>query len=82
MIVFITTIVNSDISDQNLQELCERYKADLVLQENLSPSIIWFLTIMMIVMPDVHDDIIYQAMAIGHGYFIMAMMSIDEVDSP
>ena len=88
MIVFITTIVNSDISDQNLQELCERYKADLVLQENLSPSIIWFLAIMMmmiiimIVMPDVHDDIIYQAMAIGHGYFIMAMMTIDEVDSP
>ena len=58
------------------------YKADLVLQENLSPSIIWFLTIMMIVMPDVHDDIIYQAMAIGHDYFIMVMMTIDQVDSP
>ena len=40
------------------------------------------MIIIMIVMPDVHDDIIYQAMAIGHGYFIMAMMSIDEVDSP
>ena len=77
MIVFTTTILYSDISDQNLQELYERYKADLVLQENLSPSIIWFLTIMMIVMPDVHDDIIYQAMAIGHGYFIMAMTMIN-----
>ena len=83
IIVFITTIVYSDISDQNLQEWCERYKADLVLQENLSPSIIWFLAIMMmmiimmIVMPDVHDDIIYQAMAIGHGYFIMAMTMIN-----
>ena len=88
MIVFITTIVNSDISDHNLQELCERYKADLVLQENLSPSIIWFLAIMMrmiimmIVMTDVHDDIIYQAMAIGHDYLIMVMMTIDQVDSP
>ena len=51
IIVFITTIVYSDISDQHLQEWCERYMADLVLQENLSPSIIWFLaiTIMMIV---------------------------------
>ena len=63
--------------------------ADLVLQENLSPSIIWFLAIMMmmmiimmIVMPDVHDDIIYQAMAIGHDYLIMVMMTIDQVDSP
>ena len=63
--------------------------ADLVLQENLSPSIISFLAIMimmveitMIVMPDDHDDIIYQAMAIGHDYLIMVMMTIDEVDSP
>ena len=31
---------------------------------------------------DDHDDIIYQVVAIGHGYFIMAMMSIDEVHSP
>ena len=31
---------------------------------------------------DNHDDIIYQVVANGHGYFIMAMMSIDEVDSP
>ena len=62
--------------------------ADLVLQENLSPSIIWFLAIMMMmiimmtVRPDDHDDIIYQVVAIGNDYFIMVMMTIDEVDSP
>ena len=33
---------------------------------------------------DDHDDIIHQVevVANGHGYFIMAMMTIDEVDSP
>ena len=62
--------------------------ADLVLQENLSPSIIWFLAIMMmmkimmIVRPDDHDDKIYQVTTFVHGYFIMVMMTIDEVDSP
>ena len=40
------------------------------------------MIIMMTVRPDDHDDIIYQVVAIGHGYFIMAMMTIDEVDSP
>ena len=31
---------------------------------------------------DDHDDIIYQVVAIGNDYFIMVMMTIDEVDSP